>query len=113
MVCTQESRITHEQWTDKFKPEGWYTHLFPAERAGYAGTAIYSRFSALCPSQKWFRSFELADSQGRFVTAEFDLGLSHPVHIALYFKHQVQVVTKHKKRFISTRICENTKKMAR
>jgi exodeoxyribonuclease-3 len=41
----QESRITHEQWTDKFKPEGWYTHLFPAERAGYAGTAIYSRFA--------------------------------------------------------------------
>jgi exodeoxyribonuclease-3 len=43
VVCIQESRITHEQWTDKFKPEGWHTHLFPAERAGYAGTAIYSR----------------------------------------------------------------------
>jgi exodeoxyribonuclease-3 len=28
VVCMQESRITHEQWTDKFKPEGWYTHYF-------------------------------------------------------------------------------------
>lgn len=42
VVCMQESRITHEQWTDKFKPTGWHTHLFPAEKAGYAGTAIYS-----------------------------------------------------------------------
>jgi exodeoxyribonuclease-3 len=25
VVCMQESRITHAQWTDKFKPEGWYT----------------------------------------------------------------------------------------
>ena len=25
VICMQESRITHEQWTDKFKPEGWHT----------------------------------------------------------------------------------------
>jgi len=80
VVCMQESRITHEQWTDKFKPEGWYTHLFPAERAGYAGTAIYSRLPFI--TVKNGLGFELADSQGRFITAEFDLGLSHPVHIA-------------------------------
>ena len=30
VVCMQETRINHDQWTDKFKPEGWYTHLFPA-----------------------------------------------------------------------------------
>ena len=90
----QESRITHEQWTHKFKPEGWYTHLFPAERAGYAGTAIYSRLPFV--SVQNGLGFELADSQGRFITAEFDLGLSHPVHIASYTCHQVQVVMKHK-----------------
>ena len=28
VVCMQESRITHAQWTDKFKPEGWYTPCF-------------------------------------------------------------------------------------
>ena len=76
----QESRITHEQWTEKFRPEGWHTHLFPAERAGYAGTAIYSRLPFV--SVKDGLGFELADSQGRFISAEFDLGLSHPVHIA-------------------------------
>ena len=47
VICMQESRITHAQWTDKFRPEGWYTHLFPAERPGYAGTAIYSRLPFL------------------------------------------------------------------
>ncbi|OCZ72300.1 exodeoxyribonuclease III [Acinetobacter pittii] len=80
VVCMQESRITHEQWTEKFRPEGWHTHLFPAERAGYAGTAIYSRLPFV--SVKDGLGFELADSQGRFISAEFDLGLSHPVYIA-------------------------------
>ena len=69
----QESRITHAQWTDKFKPEGWYTHLFPAERPGYAGTAIYSRLPFVSITDGL--GFELADSQGRFISAEFDLGL--------------------------------------
>ena len=79
VICMQESRITHEQWTDKFKPEGWYTHLFPAERPGYAGTAIYSRLPFV--SVKDGLGFELADSQGRFISAEFDLGLGQTAHI--------------------------------
>ena len=80
VVCMQETRINHDQWTDKFKPEGWYTHLFPAERAGYAGTAIYSRLPIVSVSRGL--GFELADSQGRFITAEFDLGLDKPVFIS-------------------------------
>ena len=79
VICMQESRITHAQWTDKFKPEGWYAHLFPAERAGYAGTAIYSRLPFVSVTEGL--GFELADSQGRFIAAEFDLGLDKPVHI--------------------------------
>ena len=79
VVCMQESRITHAQWTDKFKPEGWYTHLFPAERAGYAGTAIYSRVPF--KSVQDGLGFELADSQGRFIAAEFDLGLDQSAYI--------------------------------
>lgn len=65
VVCIQESRITHAQWTDQFKPEGWHTHLFPAEKAGYAGTAIYSRLPFV--SVKDGLGFELADSQGRLL----------------------------------------------
>lgn len=80
VVCMQETRIHHDQWTDKFKPEGWHTHLFPAERAGYAGTAIYSRLPIVSVSRGL--GFELADSQGRFITAEFDLGLDKPVFIS-------------------------------
>lgn len=80
VVCMQETRINHDQWTDKFKLEGWHTHLFPAERAGYAGTAIYSRLPIVSVSRGL--GFELADSQGRFITAEFDLGLDKPVFIS-------------------------------
>ncbi|WP_335998327.1 exodeoxyribonuclease III [Acinetobacter johnsonii] len=79
VICMQESRITHEQWTDKFKPEGWHTHLFPAERPGYAGTAIYSRLPFVSVTDGL--GFELADSQGRFISAEFDLGLDQNVYI--------------------------------
>lgn len=82
VICMQETRLTHEQWDDKFKPIGWYAHLFPAERAGYAGTAIYSRipFKSVADGL----GFELADSQGRFVSAKFDLsefGIDYPVYI--------------------------------
>jgi exodeoxyribonuclease-3 len=64
VVCMQESRITHEQWTDKFKPEGWHT-ICSLLNAGYAGTAIYSRLPFV--SVKDGLGFELADSQGRFI----------------------------------------------
>ncbi len=79
VICMQESRITHVQWTNQFKPEGWYTHLFPAERPGYAGTAIYSRLPFVSVTDGL--GFELADSQGRFISAEFDLGLGKTAHI--------------------------------
>ncbi|MCL1623765.1 exodeoxyribonuclease III [Moraxella sp. Tifton1] len=80
IVCMQETRITHEQWTDQFKPKGWHAALFPAERAGYAGTAIYSRL----PMSSINRGlgFEVADSQGRFITAEVDLGLDQSAFIS-------------------------------
>ncbi|UXZ04516.1 exodeoxyribonuclease III [Moraxella nasicaprae] len=83
VVCMQETRLTHEQWTDKFKPEGWYAHLFPAQKAGYAGTAIYSRLPI--KNITTGLGFELADTQGRFITAEFDLtefGVSEPAFIS-------------------------------
>lgn len=82
VICMQETRLTHEQWTDQFKPAGWQAHLFPAQKAGYAGTAIYSRLPFV-PSDGL--GFELADSQGRFTMGRFDLsdwGVDTPVHIA-------------------------------
>ncbi|MDO4251503.1 MAG: exodeoxyribonuclease III, partial [Moraxella sp.] len=82
IVCLQETRLTHAQWTDDFKPYGWYVHLFPAQKAGYAGTAIYSRLPFVATDGL---GFELADSQGRFTCGEFDLsayGLDAPTYIA-------------------------------
>ena len=82
VICMQETRLTHEQWTDQFKPAGWQAHLFPAQKAGYAGTAVYSRLPFV-PSDGL--GFELADSQGRFTMGRFDLsdwGVDTPVHIA-------------------------------
>ena len=83
VICMQETRLTHAQWDDKFKPDGWHAHLFPAERAGYAGVAIYSRLPFVSVVDGL--GFELADSQGRFATAQFDLsawGIAEPVYIA-------------------------------
>lgn len=83
VVCIQESRITHEQWTDKFRPKGWHTHLFAAQKAGYAGVAIYSRLPFVSVVDGL--GFDLADSQGRFICTQFDLsaqGIDHPVYIA-------------------------------
>lgn len=82
VICMQETRLTHEQWTDQFKPTGWQAHLFPAQKAGYAGTAVYSCLPFV-PSDGL--GFELADSQGRFTMGRFDLsdwGIDTPVHIA-------------------------------
>ncbi|UNU73563.1 exodeoxyribonuclease III [Moraxella nasovis] len=82
VICMQETRIQQHQWTDDFKPDGWHCHLFPAQKAGYAGTAIYSRLPFI-PTDGL--GFELADSQGRFTCGKFDFsqfGLAKPVHIA-------------------------------
>ncbi len=69
VLCLQETRLQSHQWLDSHKPAGWHTHLFPAERAGYAGTAIYSRIPFL--SIRDGLDFELCDTEGRFTLAEF------------------------------------------
>lgn len=81
VVCMQETRLNHAQWTDSFRPDGWHTHLFAAQKAGYAGTAIYSRLPFVSVQEGL--GFELADTQGRFIKAEFALqGIDYPVFIA-------------------------------
>jgi exodeoxyribonuclease-3 len=70
VVCMQETRLQTHQWLDHHKPPLWYTHLYPAQRAGYAGTAIYSRLPFV--SVKNGLGFELCDSEGRFTVAEFE-----------------------------------------
>ncbi len=71
ILCLQETRLQHGQWLDSHKPALWQTHLFPAERAGYAGTAIYSRL----PIKKITDGlgFPLCDTEGRCTIATFEV----------------------------------------
>lgn len=71
VICMQETRLTHEQWDDKFKPQGWHYHLFAAQRLGYSGTAIYSKLPFVSVIDGL--GFELADTEGRFTMVQLDL----------------------------------------
>lgn len=80
VVCMQETRLQPEQWLKEHKPNDWHMHLFPAEKAGYAGTAIYSRvpFEQIEDGL----GFELCDSQGRFTAATFKKADGSPFVVA-------------------------------
>ena len=44
LLLLQEIRVTPDQLDSEWRnPEGWHVHWHPAERKGYAGTAIWSR----------------------------------------------------------------------
>lgn len=44
VIGLQETRATHDQVPKKIlTPDGWHTHLHPAERKGYSGVGLYSR----------------------------------------------------------------------
>ena len=111
VVCMQESRITHEQWTINLNLKvGTRIYSLLNVQAMQAGTAIYSRLPFV--SVQNGLGFELADSQGTFLLAEFDLGLS-PCSYCSYTYHQVQVVMKHKHvKIYFRRIRPNTQTMA-
>jgi exodeoxyribonuclease-3 len=69
IACLQETRILPHQIEAVHQPHGWHCEFFPAERPGYAGTAIYSR-------QKPDRvarglGFALCDSEGRWIEAQY------------------------------------------
>lgn len=69
VVCMQETRIQPHQLSFDHQPEGWHCEFFPAERAGYAGTAIYSRQKP--DSVERGLGFALCDTEGRWLAARF------------------------------------------
>ncbi len=69
VVCLQEIRIQPHQLSFDHQPEGWHSTFFPAEKAGYAGTAIYSKQKPDAIEQGL--GFELCDSEGRWLAARF------------------------------------------
>ena len=64
VVCLQEIRIQPHQLNFDHQPDGWHSTFFPAEKAGYAGTAIYSKQKPDAIEQGL--GFELCDSEGRW-----------------------------------------------
>ena len=69
VVCLQEIRIQAHQMELSHQPAGWYHHFFPAQKAGYAGTAIYSRQQPDHVTQGL--GFSLCDDEGRYLAARF------------------------------------------
>ena len=68
IAALQETRLYAAQWLDSHQLPGWQAHLFPAQRAGYSGTAIYSRLPFTVGQGL---GFELAEVEGRCIEAAF------------------------------------------
>jgi len=71
VLCVQETKIRGKQLTQELlNPLGYYSHWSHAERAGYSGTAIFSKEK---PKQV---IYELGrdgfDHEGRMIVSEFD-----------------------------------------
>ena len=71
VVCLQEIKVQEHQLEDAhFFPENYTTVYFPAEKPGYSGVAIYSKQQ---PKKVTVGlGFPLADTEGRYVQADFD-----------------------------------------
>ena len=69
VVCIQETKAQEHQLDILHRPDGWHSFFFDAQKPGYSGTAIFSRQKP--DSVKAGLDFELCDSQGRWIEAQF------------------------------------------
>jgi len=67
-ICLQEIKLQKHQFA--FEMEGYEAYLNCAKRAGYSGTAIYTRIKPL--SVTYGIGIEEHDQEGRVITAEFE-----------------------------------------
>ncbi len=69
VVCAQETRVQDHQLTEEMlSPAGLHAEWFHAQKAGYSGTAIFSRRK---PDKVIRGGWEHADHEGRLISAEF------------------------------------------
>ena len=68
IICLQEVKAEKDQYD--FHPVGYYEYLFPAQRKGYSGTLIYTKFKPL--NVKYGIGEEEYDVEGRNITLEFN-----------------------------------------
>jgi exodeoxyribonuclease-3 len=72
ILCLQETKIHAHQLTEEMKqpPSGYHAFYSHAERAGYSGTAIWSKEKPIRVETGF--GFPEFDSEGRTVVAEFE-----------------------------------------
>lgn len=68
IFCIQEVKALKEQIP--FFPQGYYEYLNPAQKKGYSGTLVYSKFKPLKVS--YGMGIEKHDTEGRIITLEYD-----------------------------------------
>ena len=68
-VCIQETKAQVDQLTDPiFHPEGYYCYFFDAQKKGYSGTAIYSRYKPTLIH--YGLGWDPLDSEGRYLQVD-------------------------------------------
>ncbi len=66
IILLQEIRVTPDQLTEDIRsPNGWFVHWNPAERKGYSGTAIWSKY----PIETTTTGLNGEDIEGRLIHA--------------------------------------------
>jgi exodeoxyribonuclease III len=70
LICLQETKAQIHQLTDDhFSPAGYHSFYFDAEKKGYSGVAIYSRFTPdkITRGLGW----QEPDTEGRYIQVDF------------------------------------------
>ncbi|MGH8426441.1 MAG: exodeoxyribonuclease III [Gammaproteobacteria bacterium] len=69
VCCLQELKAKREQLDERFYPEGFYTHYYPAARPGYAGVGLIARRAP----DRLIEGLELSefDREGRYLEARY------------------------------------------
>jgi exodeoxyribonuclease III len=70
VICIQELKAQEHQLEDAdFHLDGYHRYLFPAERPGYSGVALYSKVKP--KTVKTGLGFGQADTEGRYIEADY------------------------------------------
>jgi exodeoxyribonuclease-3 len=70
MICLQETRLHAQHLASDFKLPGYQAYFCYAEKKGYSGVAIYSRYN---PDQVINQlGWPVADQEGRYLQLDFD-----------------------------------------
>lgn len=68
VFCIQETKVTLEELT--FHPNSYELYLYPANKKGYAGTAIYTKRKPI--SVSYGLGIKEHDEEGRVITLEYE-----------------------------------------